>query len=120
MCVFVCVYVLCVFACVYIRTYVCVCICVCVYACLCLCLCLCVCSVVLYACTLHTHTCRDIVKLTAQFVARNGAQFLDKLIMREQVICKHTHVQWNLSIMDTTAWAKKNVSSLERCPYFRG
>ena len=27
----------------------------------------------------------DIVKLTAQFVARNGAQFLDKLMMREQV-----------------------------------
>lgn len=26
----------------------------------------------------------DIVKLTAQFVARNGAQFLDKLMMREQ------------------------------------
>ena len=30
--------------------------------------------------------CRDIVKLTAQFVARNGAQFLDKLMMREQVL----------------------------------
>ena len=29
--------------------------------------------------------CRDIVKLTAQFVARNGAQFLDKLMVREQV-----------------------------------
>ena len=28
---------------------------------------------------------RDIVKLTAQFVARNGANFLDKLMMREQV-----------------------------------
>ena len=28
--------------------------------------------------------CRDIVKLTAQFVARNGAQFLDKLMVREQ------------------------------------
>ena len=28
---------------------------------------------------------RDIVKLTAQFVARNGAQFLDKLMVREQV-----------------------------------
>ena len=27
---------------------------------------------------------RDIVKLTAQFVARNGAQFLDKLMVREQ------------------------------------
>lgn len=27
----------------------------------------------------------DIVKLTAQFVARNGAAFLDKLMMREQV-----------------------------------
>ena len=26
----------------------------------------------------------DVVKLTAQFVARNGAQFLDKLMMREQ------------------------------------
>ena len=29
--------------------------------------------------------CSGIVKLTAQFVARNGAQFLDKLMMREQV-----------------------------------
>ena len=28
--------------------------------------------------------CSDIVKLTAQFVARNGAMFLDKLMMREQ------------------------------------
>ena len=28
--------------------------------------------------------CRDIVKLTAQFVARNGAHFLDKLMVREQ------------------------------------
>ena len=29
-------------------------------------------------------SCSDIVKLTAQFVARNGAMFLDKLMMREQ------------------------------------
>lgn len=27
---------------------------------------------------------RDIVKLTAQFVARNGAHFMDQLMMREQ------------------------------------
>ena len=27
----------------------------------------------------------DVVKLTAQFVARNGAQFLDRLMMKEQV-----------------------------------
>ena len=27
---------------------------------------------------------RDIIKLTAQFVARNGAQFMDQLMMREQ------------------------------------
>ena len=37
-----------------------------------------ICKLVLY----FTH--RDIVKLTAQFVARNGAQFLDKLMVREQ------------------------------------
>jgi len=28
--------------------------------------------------------CRDIVKLTAQFVARNGRQFLTNLMNREQ------------------------------------
>ena len=30
-------------------------------------------------------TCRNIVKLTAQFVARNGRQFLTNLMNREQV-----------------------------------
>ena len=30
-------------------------------------------------------TLSDVVKLTAQFVARNGAQFLDRLMMKEQV-----------------------------------
>ena len=45
---------------------VCVCVCVCVYLCAFL--------------SLH----RNIVKLTAMFVARNGAQFMDQLMMREQ------------------------------------
>ncbi len=35
--------------------------------------------------------CSDIVKLTAQFVARNGTQFLDKLMMKEQVGIKIQH-----------------------------
>ena len=35
-------------------------------------------------CLYASSTARDIVKLTAQFVARNGAQFLDKLMVREQ------------------------------------
>ena len=33
--------------------------------------------------TSHFH-CRDVVKLTAQFVARNGRQFLTNLMNREQ------------------------------------
>ena len=32
-----------------------------------------------------TLCCRDTVKLTAMFVAKNGTSFLDKLMMREQV-----------------------------------
>lgn len=32
----------------------------------------------------HLITCRDVVKLTAQFVARNGRQFLTNLMNREQ------------------------------------
>ncbi len=34
--------------------------------------------------------CSDVVKLTAQFVARNGAQFLDRL-MSDQQVHTHTH-----------------------------
>ena len=30
------------------------------------------------------YLCSDIIKLTAQFVARNGAQFMDQLMVREQ------------------------------------
>ena len=35
--------------------------------------------------TLMNFSYRDIVKLTAQFVARNGRQFLTNLMNREQV-----------------------------------
>ena len=36
-----------------------------------------------------TLCCRDTVKLTAMFVAKNGTSFLDKLMMREQVSQPH-------------------------------
>ena len=51
--------------------------------------------------------CSDIVKLTAQFVAKNGANFLDKLMMREQVSGERNSV--SLLAMREPASFKKRV-----------
>jgi len=55
-------------------------------------------------------TCRNIVKLTAQFVARNGRQFLTNLMNREQVsvpkLCSNVtvplHCQWRTGSQELT------------------
>ena len=36
----------------------------------------------------------------------------------QYLMCVTKSIQWNLSIVDTTG--PRNVSPLERCPYFRG
>ena len=65
-----------------------VCACVCVRVCVCACACVCVvlCSIVLVSVNLLYGHHRDIVKLTAQFVAKNGTSFLEssRLMQREQ------------------------------------
>ena len=58
----------------------CVCVCVCV-----VCVMLCrLCSIILVSVNLLYGHHRDIVKLTAQFVAKNGTSFLERLMQREQ------------------------------------
>ena len=57
--------------------------CTCVYVCMFVCVCV-LCSMKLVSVNLLYGHYRDIVKLTAQFVAKNGTSFLERLMQREQ------------------------------------